>query len=213
MVGLCLILVLLVAARAFFWFRGNAIEHSDAQESPGKAGKAARSRYTLWSQSQAETGNIGVYVTGLGAITPIYTVTVKSRVDGQLMSVHFKEGDLVNQGDPLIEIDPRPYEAVVEQAQGQLTRDQALLANARVDLTRYHNSAGAGCDSGTDNSPRNALWSPSMKEPSQTIRDCWTRRSSMSLIATSPRQSRASWVCGWWTRAISSTPPIRTACS
>ena len=53
------------------------------------------------------------------------------------MSVHFKEGDLVNQGDPLIEIDPRPYDAVVEQTQGQLIRDQALLANARVDLTRY----------------------------------------------------------------------------
>jgi membrane fusion protein, multidrug efflux system len=85
----------------------------------------------------SQTGNIGVYVTGLGAITPIYTVTVKSRVDGQLMSVHFKEGELVHQGDPLIEIDPRPYQAAVEQAEGQLVRDQALLANARVDLTRY----------------------------------------------------------------------------
>ena len=80
---------------------------------------------------------MGVYVTGLGAITPIYTVTVKSRVDGQLMTVHFKEGDLVKQGDPLIEIDPRPYQAVVEQIQGQLARDQALLANSRVDLDRY----------------------------------------------------------------------------
>ena len=87
--------------------------------------------------AQAATGNIGVYLTGLGAITPIFTVTIRSRVDGQLMSVHFKEGDLVNQGDALIEIDPRPYEAVVEQAQGQLVRDQALLANARVDVSRY----------------------------------------------------------------------------
>ena len=86
---------------------------------------------------QAVKGNIGVYVTGLGAITPIYTVTVKSRVDGQLMTVHFKEGDLVQQGDPLIEIDPRPYTAVVEQMQGQLLRDEALLANSRVDLARY----------------------------------------------------------------------------
>jgi multidrug efflux system membrane fusion protein len=76
-------------------------------------------------------------VTGLGAITPIYTVTVKTRVTGQLMSVHFKEGDLVNKDDPLIEIDPRPYEAVVVQVQGALVRDQALLANAQVDLTRY----------------------------------------------------------------------------
>lgn len=88
--------------------------------------------------AKAVTGNIGVYVTGLGAITPIYTVTVKSRVDGQLMSVHFSEGDLVHQGDPLIEIDPRPFEAVVTQTEGQLTRDQALLANAKVDLDRYN---------------------------------------------------------------------------
>ena len=80
---------------------------------------------------------MGVYVTGLGAVTPISTVTVKSRVDGQLMSVHFKEGDLVHEGDPLIEIDPRPYQAVVVQVEGQLARDQALLANARVDLNRY----------------------------------------------------------------------------
>lgn len=87
--------------------------------------------------AKAVSGNIGVYVTGLGAITPIYTVTVKSRVDGQLMSVHFKEGDLVHQGEPLIEIDPRPYEAVVEQTEGQLSRDQALLANAHIDLDRY----------------------------------------------------------------------------
>jgi membrane fusion protein, multidrug efflux system len=76
-------------------------------------------------------------VTGLGAITPIYTVTVKTRVTGQLMSVHFKEGDLVNKDDPLIEIDPRPQEAVVVQAQGALVRDHAVLANAQVDLTRY----------------------------------------------------------------------------
>jgi multidrug efflux system membrane fusion protein len=87
--------------------------------------------------AKAQTGSIGVYVTGLGAITPLATVTIKSRVDGQLMEVHFQEGDLVHQGDPLIEIDPRPYQAVLTQAQGQLARDEALLANARVDVTRY----------------------------------------------------------------------------
>ena len=87
--------------------------------------------------AQAQNGNIGVYVTGLGAITPLSTVTIRSRVDGQLMSVHFKEGDLVKQGEPLIDLDPRPYQAVVDQVQGQLVRDQALLANARVDVARY----------------------------------------------------------------------------
>jgi multidrug efflux system membrane fusion protein len=86
---------------------------------------------------RARRGNIGVYFTGLGAVTPLNTVMVHSRIDGQLMSVHYREGDLVNKGDLLVEIDPRPYRAALEQAQGQLARDQAALANARVDLARY----------------------------------------------------------------------------
>jgi multidrug efflux system membrane fusion protein len=87
--------------------------------------------------AKARKGDIGVYFTGLGAVTPINTVTVKSRVDGQLMSVRYKEGDLVTKGDPLLEIDPRPFEVQLTQAQGQLIKDQAALANARVDLVRY----------------------------------------------------------------------------
>ncbi len=82
-------------------------------------------------------GNIGVYVTGLGAVTPIYTVTIKTRVDGQLMQVLYKEGDIVHQGDKLAEIDPRPYQAMLTQYEGQLIRDQALLDNARIDQARY----------------------------------------------------------------------------
>lgn len=89
------------------------------------------------SAVKATKGNIGVYYTGLGAVTPLATVTVRTVVSGQLMNVNFKEGDLVNKGDPIIQIDPRPYEAVVVQAEGQLARDQALLENARVDLGRY----------------------------------------------------------------------------
>ncbi len=86
---------------------------------------------------KATRGNIGEYVTGLGNVTPIYTVTVKTVVDGQLMEVHYKEGDIVQQGAPLVEIDPRPYQVQLEQAEGALLRDQALLANAKVDLSRY----------------------------------------------------------------------------
>jgi membrane fusion protein, multidrug efflux system len=82
-------------------------------------------------------GSIGVYYEGLGAVTPIYTDLIQSRVTGQLMSVHFKEGDLVKEGDLLVQIDPKPYEAALIQAQGNLVRDQALLANARIDLDRY----------------------------------------------------------------------------
>ena len=86
---------------------------------------------------RAQKGNIGVYFPALGTVTPIYTVAVKSRVDGQMMEVHYKEGDLVHEGDLLVEIDPRPYQVQLTQAEGQLIKDQALLSNARIDLDRY----------------------------------------------------------------------------
>jgi len=85
----------------------------------------------------AHKGDIGVYFTGLGAVTPLYTVTVTSRVDGQLMNVYYKEGQTVRKGELLAEIDPRPFEVQLKQAEGQLIKDQATLQNARVDLARY----------------------------------------------------------------------------
>jgi len=86
---------------------------------------------------QASKGDIGVYFTGLGAVTPIYTVTVKSQIAGYLMQVLYKEGQIVHKGDPLVEIDPRPYQVMLENAQAGLLRDQANLDNAKVDLKRY----------------------------------------------------------------------------
>jgi multidrug efflux system membrane fusion protein len=85
----------------------------------------------------AQKGNIGVYYTGLGVVTPIYTVTIKSRVDGQLMTLHYKESETVHEGDLLLEIDPRPYQVQLEQAEGQQRKDQATLDNAKTDLERY----------------------------------------------------------------------------
>ena len=82
-------------------------------------------------------GDVHVYVTALGSVLPVNTVTLRSRVDGELMAVHFKEGDLVRSGDLLAEIDRRPFEVQLTQAEGQLAKDQASLDNARKDLERY----------------------------------------------------------------------------
>ena len=87
-----------------------------------------------------QLGDINVYLDELGTVTPMYTVTVASRVAGELTEVRYTEGQLVKKNDLLAIIDPRPYRALVVQAQGQLSRDQALLANARLDLVRYQNS-------------------------------------------------------------------------
>jgi membrane fusion protein, multidrug efflux system len=104
---------------------------------PAKGGKKGGSGVVPVVAAKAWRGNIPVIITGLGSVTPIYTDVVKSRVDGQLMQVHYHEGDLVHQGDLLLEIDPRPYQVMLDQAEGQLIRDQATLDNAHVDLDRY----------------------------------------------------------------------------
>jgi len=88
--------------------------------------------------TNASRSTIPVYLNGLGNVTAYYTVTVKSRVDGQLMKVDFKEGDRVEQGQVLAEIDQRPFQVQLQLAQAALARDQALLVNARLDVERYN---------------------------------------------------------------------------
>ena len=86
---------------------------------------------------RAQAGEMPIVVNGLGTVTPLATVTVQSQISGQITQITFREGQRVKRGDPLIQIDPRPYQVALEQAQGALTRDLALLENSRIDLKRY----------------------------------------------------------------------------
>ena len=89
----------------------------------------------------ARLGPIGYYVQALGTVTPLATVNLYSQVNGRVMAVHYVEGQMVHRGDPLIDVDPRPYEAQLKQAQGTLQRDRGVLAQAEMDLARYKDAS------------------------------------------------------------------------
>lgn len=108
-----------------------------AAKNSGGASAAVGPRATPVVTAVARTGDLPVSITALGTVTALNTVTVRSRVDGQLLKVHFNEGQVVRAGDLLAEIDPSPFEAQLTQAEGQLARDLAALQNARLDLERY----------------------------------------------------------------------------
>ncbi len=131
------VLAIIGAGTWYFWPYLKSKAGSPAAPASGARGKKGGPAVIPVVAAKARKGNISVYITGLGSVIPINTVTVKSRVDGQLMRVSYHEGDLVHEGDLLVEIDPRPFQVQLEQAEGQLARDQATLDNARVDLDRY----------------------------------------------------------------------------
>jgi multidrug efflux system membrane fusion protein len=133
------LLILIAAAVGAYYYWPKGTNTAGGTAAPGATGgkKGRGAGLTPVVATKARRGNIGVYLTGLGSVTPINTVTIRSRVDGQLMKVNYTEGQLVHEGDSLIEIDTRPYQVQLDQAQGQLMRDQALLDNAEVDLKRY----------------------------------------------------------------------------
>jgi membrane fusion protein, multidrug efflux system len=103
-------------------------------------------------------GNLDVYLNQIGTVTPFATVTVKSRIAGQITKIDFKEGQLVKAGDLLVNIDPSPYEAQLAQYQGQLARDQATLANAKVTLERYRYLFKTGIIASQDADNQEALY-------------------------------------------------------
>jgi len=131
-----LAVLLLAAAGGYYFYQG----HAQPQDGGGKRGRHAYEQEDAPVAVAVKTvvrGEFPVYQTGLGSVTAQRTVVVKPRVDGELVKVHFAEGQLVKEGDVLAEIDPRPFQIQLQQAEGQLLRDEALLKNAELDRDRY----------------------------------------------------------------------------
>jgi len=136
--------VIVVAAGIGAWLYydksrgGEAAAQTEAKKSgKGRGGKGGDGGPIPVAAEAAQLGDIPIYLSGLGTVVPMRTVIVRSRVDGELVRVNFNEGQYVKEGELLAQIDPRPFQVQLDQAEGQLIRDQALLANARIDLERY----------------------------------------------------------------------------
>ena len=126
------LLAVLIAGAVFISWRIWSL-----QGQPQERGGRGMDKTIPVATAKAVQGELKLFLSGLGTVTPANSVLVKSRVDGQLLRLHFKEGQTVKEGDLLAEIDPRPFQVQLAQAEGQLARDTALLKNAQIDLERY----------------------------------------------------------------------------
>lgn len=129
------ILILLILT-IFFLVKAKDSAAKQDENADGKSKKSAFAAIPVAAEASVRS-DFPVYLTGLGTVTALGSVTVRSRVDGELIRVAFKEGQTVHKGDVLAEIDPRPFKAQLMQAEGQLLHDEALLKNAEIDLSRY----------------------------------------------------------------------------
>ncbi len=129
-------LLILVLVIVLIW------HHHESAKKAAAAAAAARAKAAgiTISTATAQKGDIGVYLEAIGTVTPVYTDSITSQVTGLVIAVHFNEGQMVKKGDPLIDIDPRPFRATLLQAQGALERDQNVLAQAEMDAQRYRDA-------------------------------------------------------------------------
>lgn len=129
------VVVLLFFAATFYW----VIQHQQkGQAATAGGGRRPTGGGTVpVTIATARKGSVGVYENAIGTVTPIYTASMTAQVTGVITEVHYREGQFVNKGDPLVDIDSRQYEAQLAQAQGTLERDQSLLAESEMDLERY----------------------------------------------------------------------------
>jgi multidrug efflux system membrane fusion protein len=137
-----LAVVAIAALGGAIWYAGSrAVDAAKPAAPPAASGGGVRGESALRAirvrAAPVQRGNLDIYLHALGTVTPLSAVTVRSRVDGQLMRIAFAEGQLVKAGDLLAQIDPRPFEVQLTLAAGQLARNQALLENAQGDLERY----------------------------------------------------------------------------
>jgi len=136
------LVLIVLAGGGYYYYKSRPSSESKAAPAPGA--RAAGLGSVSVAVTAAMKQNVPYYLSGLGSVTAFNTVTVKSRVDGELQKVNFKEGQFVHEGELLAEIDPRPFQVALEQVEGQLFRDQAQLNNARVDFKRYDQLAKEG---------------------------------------------------------------------
>jgi multidrug efflux system membrane fusion protein len=154
---------------------------------------------------RAERTDVPVELDGIGTVQALNTVTIRPQVDGRLISLHFKDGDPVKTGDILAKIDPKTYQAALDQALAKKAQDEAQLANARRDLERYTNMPPS-------NRPiRSALLSPSWSRRSMPIRPPSTMPKPSSITPSSAHPLMAALGCGWSIRAICCAPRTRPA--